>query len=129
MRSRVKAYDMLKVIEQGTTRDNRPVELMVRHVQSEERRVPPPSPLNTIFLLRLASDHLHFAPELTMALADELYYAGLLSCPRTQACHLAPSPAAPTQPPAPIRRRLQLAPPPPFVPPSQHDGWLRETAD
>ena len=51
--------------------------------------VPRGRPLNTIALLRAASDELALGPADAMHHAERLYLAGILSYPRTETCRYA----------------------------------------
>jgi len=52
-------------------------------VESNERRIPPPSPLNTTKMLRLLSSQLRIAPSKAMSIAEELYLEAAITYPRT----------------------------------------------
>ncbi|MGC9189335.1 MAG: DNA topoisomerase [Conexivisphaera sp.] len=55
----------------------------VSRMESKERSVPPPPPLNTTRMLRLLSSQLHVAPSRAMAMAEELYLEAAITYPRT----------------------------------------------
>ncbi|MGC9117226.1 MAG: DNA topoisomerase, partial [Conexivisphaera sp.] len=52
-------------------------------VESRERRIPPPPPLNTTRMLRLLSSRLRVSPSRAMSMAEELYLEAAITYPRT----------------------------------------------
>ena len=56
----------------------------VLSVQLKEKRKPPPTALNTVELLRIASSSMGIGPHQTMQVAERLYTQGYLSYPRTE---------------------------------------------
>ncbi len=70
------AARIVKELE-GTTKG------VVRKVESRERRVLPPPPLDTTRMLRLISSQLHVSPSRAMEMAEELYLEAAITYPRT----------------------------------------------
>ncbi len=55
----------------------------VVEVESKERAIPPPPPLDTTRMLRLLSSQLHVPPSRAMSMAEELYLEAAITYPRT----------------------------------------------
>ncbi|KAK8805506.1 hypothetical protein WA158_002162 [Blastocystis sp. Blastoise] len=58
--------------------------LTVTSINKSTSRHPPPLPLNTVEMLRLASKVLGMGPQETMQIAERLYLNGFISYPRTE---------------------------------------------
>lgn len=64
---------------------------LVHNVRSRERRLPPPTGLDTVQMLRACSAAMGMSPHTAMVVAERLYTSGLISYPRTESSRYPPS--------------------------------------
>ena len=69
-----KIYDALKKEKKGT----------IVELTSQDKKLYPPKPMNTVTFVSMAAKHLHIASERAMDIAERLYNAGIISYPRTE---------------------------------------------
>lgn len=77
--------------KRASTGDGAGEGMHVHRVSTHERRLPPPTGLDTVQMLRAASAAMSLSPHKAMQVAEQLYMSGLISYPRTESSRYPPS--------------------------------------